>query len=269
MAKIYLINVGANTAHYSVARSAKFKDGSFEFVTFPRDLGDSGGERYPDRMQPFVHDKNRRTHLDPDWDNLTYGDYLVNRRAIALKNAKIGDILLFWGMLCDHKGNARDNFGHGWSDFQDGQECRGWYLFGAMRIAYVMDHNKRLKDLRQEYQARARMNAHINERDGSVDKNNVVFIADGAGSTRFTYAVDLGVRSRNGLMYRAFSAADGTLLRLNGSPQWRSSLRPCRCIFDLDSENSNKAVLRRATLVDKAIQESGNAFSLLRSATST
>jgi len=269
MAKIYLVNVGANTAHYSVARSARFKDGSFEFVTFPRDSDDSEGEHYPDRMKPFVREKGRRTHLDPDWENLTYGDYLKNRRAIALKNAAIGDVLLFWGMLCDHKGNNRSNFSQGWSGFEDGQESRGWYLLGAMRIAYVMDHTRRLKDIPQEHQSRARLNAHVNKRDGSVGEDNIVFIADRKRSTLFKYAVDLGVRSRNGLVYKAFSAADGTLLSLDGSPHWRSSLRPCRCIFDVNPKNYSKDILRRATLVDEAIQERGNAFSLLQSATSS
>jgi hypothetical protein len=267
MSRIYLINVGANKEHYSVARSAKFKDGSFQFVTFPRDPDDSTGQRYPDRMKPFVREKSRHTHLDPDLENLTYGDFLGNPRAKALKNAGVGDVLLFWGLLCNHAGKNRNNFGDGWSGFEEGQESLGWYLLGAMRIAHVMYYPQRVKDIPQKYQYRARLNAHVNKRKGSVDeKDNVVFIADRARSAIFKYAVDLGVRSRNGLIYKAFRASDGTPISLKG---WQSYLRSCRCIFDLNPETSDRDTVRRATLVDNSIREHGNAFSLLQSAASS
>ena len=97
MAKIYLINVGANTAHSSKARAPLFPDGDFVFVPFP---DEDGSAHYDQAVWPFVCDpKALRTHPDQDWQNLTYGDNCHNRRAKALLSVKEDDIFLFWALF--------------------------------------------------------------------------------------------------------------------------------------------------------------------------
>src|SRR5438105_8088325 len=96
MAKIYLINVGANLSHQREARSPIFPDGRFEYVSFP------DPERktvYPAYARRFVRQDVRTTHPDPDWQGRTYGDFCENRRAKALAKVMERDILLFWGLL--------------------------------------------------------------------------------------------------------------------------------------------------------------------------
>ena len=87
MAKVYLINVGANTAHSSKARAPLFPDGQFVFIPFP----DSDCSAPYDRgAWPFVRDPEfLTTHPDPDWRNLTYGDNCRNRRAKEIGRAHV------------------------------------------------------------------------------------------------------------------------------------------------------------------------------------
>src|SRR5260370_33987033 len=96
MAKVYFINVGANTGDSMKARSPIFDNGKFRFVTFPSKKGRSGERPYPSENCAFLHPIHNlyKTHLDPDLENLTYGDYCGNGRARALKRVKVDDILL-------------------------------------------------------------------------------------------------------------------------------------------------------------------------------
>ena len=127
MSRVFLINIGANSRHSSVARSPRFSNGSFIFVPFPN-AGGHWIRNYPRLCGPFVRATSLDTHDDPDWANLTYGDDCANGRARALKQVIHGDILLFWGMLWGNRGNS-------WDDF-DGSY--GWYLFGAFRVAEIV-----------------------------------------------------------------------------------------------------------------------------------
>ncbi|SRR6266480_1592494 len=99
MSKIFLVNVGANTSDRSRARSPVFKGGRFIYVPFSfKRRGNDGFKDYPARTRPFIRTMHgRSTHCDPDWDNYTYGDNCLNRRARALATARAGDILLFGG----------------------------------------------------------------------------------------------------------------------------------------------------------------------------
>jgi len=91
MSKIYLINVGANVGHQSEARSPIFDNGSFEFVSFPDPVRSTP---YPAAVRPYLRRGVKTTHPDPDWANLTYGDFCFNQRARALLKVECGDILL-------------------------------------------------------------------------------------------------------------------------------------------------------------------------------
>src|SRR5438093_5093935 len=98
MAKIYLINVGANTGHSRKARSPVFPDGTWMYVPFPKNGGK--GQPFPHSARPFVRVlPGTKWHLDPDWKGLTYGDCCKNPRARALLSVDRGDILLFWALL--------------------------------------------------------------------------------------------------------------------------------------------------------------------------
>jgi Nucleotide modification associated domain 3 len=242
--KIYLINVGANTSHWSKARSPIFPDGSFRFVSFPTELG----VPYPAEMMQFTRGggDGLRTHLDPDWTNLTYGDTLNNGRGGALRKVRVNDVLLFWGLLWANAAGSWDAF--------TGEH--GWYLFGAMRVAWIMEGGQTLQDLPDGYLTRASANAHLNR--GLLNKGDRIFIADPASSALFHKAVDLGAERADGLMYRAFVTKAGVPLALGGLPHWSGTLRACRCMFDLENAEDRK----RAELVHTAIRVK-NRFDLL------
>jgi hypothetical protein len=95
MARIYLINVGANTSHAWKARGPVFlgEEEAFEFVPYP---DKSCKQKCPRTLVRYVKPAwFGHLHLDPDWEHLTYGDYCYNRRARALLRVRDGDILLF------------------------------------------------------------------------------------------------------------------------------------------------------------------------------
>jgi hypothetical protein len=128
MSNVFLVNVGANTEHRGKARSPVFTNDKFIYVSFPTKT--RGSKPYPPEARPFTRRTNiRHTHLDPDWENLTYGDYCRGIRGHELRDAKRNDILLFWGLLWRNSGTS-------WSDFT-GE--KGWYLFGALRIDEILE----------------------------------------------------------------------------------------------------------------------------------
>jgi hypothetical protein len=54
------------------------------------------------------------------------------------------------------------------------------------------------------------------------------------------------VNHDNGLIYKAFAAADGGRLIRNGRPRWYSSLRSCRIVIDLAKvDHRNRAEMLR------------------------
>jgi hypothetical protein len=100
MSTIYLINVGANWGHKSIARSPIFRNGTFVYVSFPHP-GRRGARSYPKEERAFVRGIDvRDTDCDPDWDNLTYGTN------IGVKHVIEDDILLFWALLWDNAGDS-------------------------------------------------------------------------------------------------------------------------------------------------------------------
>ena len=227
MSRVFLVNIGSNRSHSTIARSPLFEDGSFLFVPFP-DVGGVWVRNYPRSCRPFVRTTSLETHDDPDWTNLTYGDDCANGRARSLQQVTEGAILLFWGMLWGNRGNS-------WQHF-DGS-C-GWYLFGALRIAEIIYGGQRATQVRPENVARARQNVHFV--NGPLPQTHRVFIGDQQYSTRFQRAVDLEVNRENGLLYRTIRTAGGQPLALNGTPKWNSSLRSCRPIWDLRVANDRQ-----------------------------
>ena len=83
MSTIYLINVGANLGHKSIARSPIFRNGTFVYVPFPHP-GRRGARSYPKEARPFVRGIDVR---------VTYGTN------IGLKHVIEDDILLYWALL--------------------------------------------------------------------------------------------------------------------------------------------------------------------------
>ena len=133
MSKLFLINVGANKSHASIARSPIFPGHQFVYISFPSIRTTGAVCPYPPETRPYLRpSKPSQTHLDPDWKRLTYGDYLHYGRAAALRRAVPGDILLFWGLLW------RNN-GRNWGDFTGEY---GWYFIGALRIEEILDEGQ-------------------------------------------------------------------------------------------------------------------------------
>lgn len=266
MCSIYLINVGANDSHASVARSPVFNNLSFVYVS----ILDPAGTQYPPEMHPFVRaPDNRRTHSDPDWDKLTYGDVCSNRKAAALKNVTPGDILLFWGMLWQNNGENNGNNWHGCGFTGE----RGWYLLGALRVAEIVKRKQDIDNLAPPDKCRAIKNAHcLNRRWNAGDR---VFLGekDKKYSRLFDKAVELWVpkteqksesKWKDSLLYKALRAADGRYLSLNGTPRWYSSLRTCRKMWVWDLNNDKQR--ERTEIVKKAIQKVNEDFDLLKDA---
>lgn len=247
MSAVYLINVGANSSHGGVARSPIFDNGSFVYVSFPTDSVNRT-QAYSGLALPFVRNPGAcRTHADPDWAQLTYGDYCANPRAGALKRVEPEDILLFWGLLWSNQGSD-------WSGFT-GE--RDWYLLGALRVEEVLRGGHPVSSLSQTAQARAALNAHL-EGDDRLREDHRVFVGDLNRSRLFSRAISLGVSVPDGLIYRAFTAASGNALSFSRTPPWQSSLRSCRKMWNLEAAEDRA----RAELVREAIS-ARNDFDLL------
>ena len=259
-ARIYLINVGANSRHQSRARSPIFvgqtshRRPNFRYVPFYGvNHTNLATKAYPTSCHPFLNpnriaDILKFAHADPDWENLTYGDNCVEPRGAALKNAQTNDIFLFWGALFENSA----------TDWQGFTGAKGWYLFGCLRIQHVLTQGSRLSLLEPQDQARALGNVHF--RGGTtLPLGDYVFLGDTSRSCAFTNAVDLQVTNDNGLIYKAFRSADGIPLSRNGRPRWFSSLRSCRIVLDLSKrEDRNRAeILRQAIKI-------GTNFDMLR-----
>lgn len=255
MAKIYLINVGANRSHADRARSPVFPDGTWIFVPFPRGKPTKTGQEFPEVTFPYMRVSGGiKCHLDPDWDRLTYGDRCGNPRAKSLLKVIEGDILLFWALLwkTDHTSVIFES------------DDRGWYLIGALRVERILKSGERIDTLPRDTRQRVVFNAHVvdgkvKERDGER-----VFVGsnDLRHSRRFETAVDLEVYHDGGLMHRVVRTADGKHIRWKESPRWNSVTRSCRAILDL--ENRHDSVL--ASYLASRISEKNEGFDLIHGA---
>jgi len=211
--RIFLANVGVNAHHRLV--SPLREDGSFTLVTIPEDT--PGLPTYGElpQMRGSVPQRFwiRRTHYDPEFDTLTYGDNCATApRAAALKACRPGDWLFFIARLVARDGPV-------------------FALVGALHIEDV------LKDVRSRPPARAlarfRANAHV--RRALADPtywNGFWVFAGGPGSGLFERALVVG-REEAGLLFRnrtgdAWRWRDGrTDLQTIGS-----YTRSCRCVVD-------------------------------------
>jgi len=248
MSKIYLINVGSNLADSSSARSPVFDDGSFEFVSFPDDQSPC---LYPPNAKLFVKPGITRTHLDPDWNNLTYGDFCKNARASSLLSVEINDILLFWGLLW----RIRDRSTSVWESKE-----RKWYLFGALRVAAILETGENLKTISNAAdRKRLTSNAHV-QGDRVEGRPRVrVFLGEKNSSKKFNRAVDLGIYEERSLLRQTVRAADGRSIEWESSPKWNSVTRACRAILDL----GDREHLVRAKILQKAIKTANPDYDLL------
>jgi hypothetical protein len=261
MAKIYLINVGANTSHSSKARAPLFPDGDFVFIPFP---DEDSSASYDQAGWSFVSDPNAlRTHPDPDWQNLTYGDNCHNRRAKALLSVKQDDILLFWALFWKVARNAKI--------FRVEACDRRWCLFGAITIIHTVeaerDRDVTVSEIIKDKATlnRAIKNSHV--RNGklpriSSNRHDMLLIGDPARSACFTRALDLQVHTNGGLLQKTFLSKDQRPLRWDTSPRWNSSLRTCRPVLDLCQDRD----LARAQRLRAAILAANPDFDLLASA---
>jgi hypothetical protein len=247
MSKIYFINVGANVGHATKARSPLFPNGRFEYVSFP---DDDRSTRYPNSVRRFLSPGVITTHLDPDWSNLTYGDFCKNRRARALANVEPKDILLFWGLLWRLPMRQSDV----WAT-QD----RGWYLMGAMRVKLVLTSGQSIKSLPPNDRDRLRHNDHIYGDRVEGREHVRVFLADQKYSRKFDRAVDLQIYAARSLLTAVVKTADGRTIQWYERPRWNSVTRACRAILCL----SDSTHTERARILRDAIRAKNPGYDLL------
>jgi hypothetical protein len=255
MAKIYLINVGANRSHEDRARSPIFPDGTWIFVPFPRDKPTQKGEDFPEVTFPYLDVRDGiKCHLDPDWDRHTYGDCCDNPRAKSLLKVRKGDILLFWALLW------KTNPASVVFDSHD----RGWYLIGALRVERILKSGERIDTLPRDTRQRVAFNAHVVDGKVKEREGERVFVGSSElrHSRRFATAVDLEVYHDGGLMHRVVRTADGKHVRWKESPRWSSVTRSCRAILDL--EDKHDSVL--ASYLVSRISEKNEGFDLIHGA---
>jgi len=251
--RIYLINVGANSSHQSRARSPLFLDGgvrprNFCYVPFYHTANPALATKdYTDDCIPFLNPLHRSAikpfaHVDPDWENLTYGDCCNEPRARALQRAASDDILLFWGLLYH-------NLGEDWDAFTSEH---GWYLFGSLRIQHVLSADTDVSLLEDRDRERAFKNIHFWGQK-KLPTNDRVFVGHRDYSCLFSKAVDLGAHDDSGLLYKVFTAANGSRLGRNGRPKWFSSLRSCRVVLELGKpEHRQRAEMLRDAIMMQA-----------------
>lgn len=252
MPRIFLINVGANMGHQREVRSPVFTqhDHRFEFLTFTDKHCTSV---YPKALHRYVRTPaTSRTHLDPDWAHLTYGDACGNGRAGALTTVETNDVLLFWALLW-RVATPQDDVFSVWNP--------GWYLVGSLRVADILRVGESVNRLSAADRKRATANEHVwNGRVDADPRRNVhVFLGELKHSRRFDSAIDLGVGDDGGLLRATIRTKAGDALEWDKSPRWNSALRACRAVLDLNDTHQ----LRRAEVLQDAIARTNHDFDLL------
>lgn len=250
MTRIFLVNVGANLQHRSRARSPLFSNGRFVFVPFPYNDEVRSQYAYPNEAWPFTNNVDRfQAHIDPDWKELTYGDYVRNPRASALAKANKDDILLFWALLWSNTGDS-------WNHFTN---QKSWHLIGAMRIDEVLRVGQRSIEAKPKNRNRAALNDHFDAHSNApLDEGHMVFIAEPKRSMLFDFAVPFVTSiDQKSLMYRTVRTSFGAKIPL-GTKKWSSYVRSCRVVCDLSEKDGRN----RATILSDAISKR-NHFGLL------
>jgi len=189
-----------------------------------------------------VRDPDRiRTHIDPDWDHLTYGDACANPRARALLSVEPGDILLFWALLWQ----VMDEKADVWASAE-----KGWYLIGALRVEFILKSGELITQLPTSVQRRVVDNEHMRGRRVESRTLVRVFIGNPKYSARFSLPVDLGIYRNDGLLRKTVRTADGQKVEWDRSPRWNSVTRTCRAVLDLSAATE----LRRAEIINRSVQ---------------
>jgi len=182
-----------------------------------------------------------RTHIDPDWDHLTYGDACANPRARALLSVEPSDILLFWALLWQ----VTDEQADVWASTE-----KGWYLIGALRVDFILESGQMITRLPNSVQRRVVHNEHMRGRRVESRTHVRVFIGSPKYSARFALPVDLGIYKNYGLLRKTVRTANGEKVQWDRSPRWNSVTRTCRAVLDL----SVAAELRRAEIINRSVQ---------------
>ncbi len=222
------------------------------YVSFPVKDG-SWRTPYPTTVRRLVREpETLTTHLDPDWDHLSYGDVCSNPRAVALSSVVENDILLFWALLWEIPDKDHDIF-------SVSKDSRRWCLIGALRVEQILESGESIAKLPREARERARHNAHVQGEHVERRKSVRVFLGHPEYSAKFDRAVDLGIYREDSLLRHTVYTADGKKIAWNSKPRWSSVIRTCRVILDLSiPENINRAELLR-----RAIKKLNPSFDLL------
>lgn len=186
--KLWVVNVGANTndARRLGLRSPVFRDGSFEFVPIPEAVEVArDAPRYRSiaawtrsgSLAHFVPPEvaEARAHLDPDFENLTYGD-VQNPRGVALRHVAAGDQLWFLARLWDHDGSRFT----GPSDF---------FFVGAFEVEANLQFASGEGPCPSSLAPRLEQNAHWHRKRGSDRSTFRVVFGNCGNSARFRTAV--------------------------------------------------------------------------------
>ena len=234
MAKIFLINVGANASHR--VKSPIFADSTFELLPIPEHVPNPGPPmtsyrelsahcRQGESLLPFIPPAYQQLycHYDPEFITCTYGDDPTRAaRAAALKGACEGDLLLFLARLCAWDGGKFAG-------------ASGFYLVAMLEVASI------LRDVRHEpSESELRVygaNAHIRRAQADPAFWNGFWVFKGTPrSRRFEKAIPLTpelarlvLRDRQGEPWRWRSGR--TPLQTIGS-----YTRTIRCIGDTASD---------------------------------
>lgn len=189
MARVFLINVGANASH--PLKSPLYRDNTFELLPIPERAPSAGPPmvRYADLRSYYRPDgdllayvpashRHRYCHHDPEFETCTYGDDPVRApRAAALRSAREGDWLLFLARLWR------------WHGERYPQES-GFYFVAALQIQHILRDVRRPPS--EEALAMFGANAHIRRAQADPSYWNGFWVFKGSPrSRRFQRAIQL------------------------------------------------------------------------------
>ncbi len=162
--RIYLSNIGANSSHRYF--SPLFADGTFELLPIPDAPPEAGPHSVKLADVPLKNPANGAAtdwipgrlhrlaaHYDPEFDTLTYGDNCERgARAVALKKASPGDLILFLARLQPHDGT-------------NPQGEAAFFLIGMLEIESILAsvHERPSEELLQRFGANAHVRKGLND----------------------------------------------------------------------------------------------------------
>lgn len=189
-----------------------FEDGSFEYIpisegdmlskedrTYENVIGRSGK---PLSMYLPEKIRNRKTHFDPEFETLTYGDP-TSKRKYFLKLQK-GDLLVFYAGL---------------TPFRNSKHKEGLYIIGYFTVEKVIDFNQLSRSEIERCYNVYRNNAYLKR---SWDTENlVIVVGDKSESKLLNKAVPISKTKldKRGRPYQVVSPKMEKLLSISGSIQ--------------------------------------------------